>query len=100
MIPLILLLQADSDIQSAFNRYEEFQTGRGEVFLRQLNISLGFLRRNPEIGKPYGSSYRRFLISGFPYGVFYQPQPKRLIIAGVLDLRQDPAEIRRKLGIK
>ena len=37
MTDLILLLQADQDIQTAFNRYEEFQAGRGEVFMRHMD---------------------------------------------------------------
>lgn len=34
MTDLVMLLQAELDIQSAFNRYEGFQEGRGEVFMR------------------------------------------------------------------
>jgi len=33
MIDLILLLEAEQDIQRAFNRYEEFQPGRGELLV-------------------------------------------------------------------
>lgn len=33
MKELILLLKADVDIQAAFERYEEYQEGRGELFL-------------------------------------------------------------------
>ena len=33
MIGLILLLQADLDLQAAFERYEDYQHGRGEVFM-------------------------------------------------------------------
>jgi hypothetical protein len=72
MTSLILLFQADSDVQSAFNRYEEIQPGLGEVFLRQLDLAFGILKRNPELGRVYGGKYRRLLIHGFPYGVFYQ----------------------------
>jgi plasmid stabilization system protein ParE len=99
MIPLILLLQADLDIQSAYNLYEDFQAGRGELFLRQLDLALGLMRRNPQIGKAYAKAYRRMLIRGFPYGIFYQQQPTRIIVAAIMDLRQDPRVIRRKLGI-
>ena len=99
MSSLILLFQADSDIQSAFNRYEEIQSGRGEIFLRQLDLVFGVVKRNPEIGRPYGGSYRRFLVRGFPYGVFYQTQTTRVVVAAVMDLRQDPEMIRRKLNL-
>jgi hypothetical protein len=33
MIVLILLSQADLGIQAAFERYEDYQHGRGEVFM-------------------------------------------------------------------
>ena len=54
MTDLILLLQADHDIQTAFNRYEEFQAGRGEVFMRHLDAALTLLRQHPEIAPAYG----------------------------------------------
>ena len=97
MTDLILLLQAELDIQGAFNRYEDFQEGRGEVFMRQLDAALTLLRRHPEIAAPYGNRYRRMLLRDFPYGVFYQVQPSRIVVAAIIDLRQDPEKIRRKL---
>jgi hypothetical protein len=40
-IELILLQQqADADIQAAFDRYEDYQEGRGELFMRQLDAAL------------------------------------------------------------
>lgn len=98
MTELILLWRAENDIQSAFNRYEEIQEGRGQVFLHQLDIAIGALRLHPELGPVYVESYRRFLIREFPYGIFYQLQKTRIIVAGVFDLRQDPRVIRRKLS--
>jgi hypothetical protein len=37
------------------------------------------------------------LVRDFPYGIFYSVQPSRLIVVAVLDLRQDPETIRRKV---
>ena len=97
MTELILLLQADHDIQTAFNRYEGFQEGRGEVFMRHLDAALTLLRQHPEIAPVYGGRYRRMLIRDFPYGIFYEVQPERIIVGAILDLRQDPKTIRQKL---
>lgn len=94
---LILLLSADQDIQSAFERYESYQEGCGEVFLRHLDASLTLLRTQPLIGREVGRSHRRLLMSRFPFGVFYQVQPTRIVVNGVMDLRQDPKAIRRRL---
>ena len=97
MTDLILLRQADDDIQSAFNRYEEFQKGRGELFMRQLDAALTLLRQHPDIAPAYSGRYRRLLMRDFPYGVFYEVQPKRIVVGAIVDLRQDPERIRRKL---
>ena len=97
MIELILLLEADSDIQAAFNRYEDNQEGRGEVFIRHLDAAFALLRQHPEIAPTYAHPYRRMLIRDFPYGIFYQVLPTRIVVSAVMDLRQDPQLIRRKL---
>jgi plasmid stabilization system protein ParE len=97
MTELILLRQADTDIQTAFDRYEEFQAGRGEVFMRQLDAALGLLRQHPELAPVYAGPYRRMLLRDFPYGIFYQAQATRIVVAAVVNLRQDPEGIRRRL---
>lgn len=66
--------------------------------MRQLDIALTLLRHHPEMAPVYAGSYSRMLIRDFPYGIFYQPQPTRIIIAAVMDLRQDPQTIRKKLS--
>src|SRR5205823_10008405 len=40
----------------------------------------------PEIAPVYAGSYRRMLIRDFPYGIFCQAQPTRLVIAAIMDL--------------
>jgi len=49
MIDLILLFEADQEIQRAFNRYEEFQPGRGELSVQHLDAALTRLCQQPEI---------------------------------------------------
>ena len=98
MIDLILLFQADLDIQAAFERYEDYQEGRGEVFMRHLDAALTLLRQQPEWAPFYSGPYRRMLIRDFPYGVFYEAQPKRVVVVAIIDLRQDPEVIRRRLS--
>lgn len=97
MIDLILLAQAENDIQLVFDRCEDVQEGRGEIFLSMLDFAFGNLRRYPELGPVYAGPYRRLLVRDFPYGVFYQQQPGRIVVAAILDLRQHPAAIKRKL---
>lgn len=97
MSELVFLFSADADIQAAFEFYEGFQTGRGEVFMCHLDLAFGQLRIFPEIAPVFHEPHRRLLIRGFPYGIFYVIEGRRIIISGVMDLRQDPAIIRRRL---
>jgi plasmid stabilization system protein ParE len=95
---LIFVFSADADLQAAYEFYETVQAGQGEVFMRHLDVAFGQLRRFPEIGPFFYGPYRRLLVHGFPYGIFYSLEGGRIIVSGVMDLRQDPAAIRRLLG--
>lgn len=71
--------------------------GGARFLCAKLDVAFTLLRRHPEIAPVYAGPYRRMLIRDFPYGIFYQPQLARLIIAAIMDLRQDPQTIRKKL---
>ncbi len=96
MKDLIFLLASEIDIQKAYERCEAVQEGRGDVFMEVLDARLGLLRANPLLGKVIEEPIRRLLLIDFPYGIFYENQPSRIIIVGVMDLRQDPVTIRRR----
>lgn len=97
MTELVFLLSADIDIQSAYEFYESSQEGRGKVFMRHLDLAFGRLRVFPESAPVFQEPHRRQLVHGFPYGVFYTIEGNRIIVSGVMDLRQDPGSIRRRL---
>src|ERR1043165_3930625 len=98
MAELVFLLSADIDIQRAYEFYEDYQTGRGVIFMRHLDASFFHLRTFPEIGPVFHGIYRRLLVPGFPYGVFYSIEGTRIIVAWVMYLGQDPEAIIRRLS--
>ncbi len=65
--------------------------------MHHLDAAFTNLRAFPEIGPIFHGCYRRLLVPRFPYGIFYIIEPDRIIIAGVLHLRQNPAAIRRHI---
>lgn len=97
MSELVFLFSADSDIQTGYAFCEDHQAGRGEIFMRHLDLAFGRLRTFPEIAPVFHKTYRRLLVPGFPYGIFYSIEGRRIIVSAVLDLRQDPEMIRRRL---
>jgi hypothetical protein len=79
---LVFLFSADADIQKAYGFYEVYQTGKGEVFMRHLDLAFSQLRNFPEIAPVFFERYRRLLVSGFPFGIFYSVEGRRVIIFG------------------
>ena len=95
---LVVLFSADSDIQAAFAASESLQPGRGELLLRHLDMVFGQLLRFPEMAPVFHGTYRKMLVPGFPYGVFYSIEGRRVIVSGVMNLRQDPSTLNRRLS--
>ena len=96
MSELVFLFSAEADIQAAYEFYEACQPGKGEVFMRHADAALGRIRVFPEIGPIFHKCYRRLLIHGFPFGIFYTIEGRRIIIAGVVDLRREPRAISQR----
>ena len=65
--------------------------------MHRLDEAFGQLRVFPESGSIVHGDYRRLLVPGFPYGIFYTVEPRGVIVSGVMDTRQDPAAIIRRL---
>jgi len=65
--------------------------------MRHLDVAFGQLRKFPEIAPVFHEAYRRLLVHGFPCGVFSTMEGRRIIISGVMDLRQEPHTIHGRL---
>ena len=51
----------------------------------------------PESAAIYAGEFRRLLVRRFDHGIFYRIHGTRIVVTAVLDLRQDPTTIRRRL---
>lgn len=59
---------------------------------------MSMLEQNPEIGvKVHVSPYRRLYIQNTTFGIFYSISGNRVLVAAILDLRQDPDRIDQRL---
>jgi hypothetical protein len=62
---LVVLLGAESDIQMAFNRFEDYGEGLGLKFLQELELAYQYIGRHPRTGRLYANNRRRFLVPNF-----------------------------------
>lgn len=97
-LEVVLLRGAEDDLQAAFDAYEDRAEGLGEEFILTVDGSLTSLSRFPEMAPVYYQAIRRLVLRRFPHGVVYSLEGQRILVHAVLDLRQDPKRIRRRLG--
>jgi toxin ParE1/3/4 len=96
-LSVVFLSGADADLQSAFNQFEDYHEGFSVEFMQAVEAHLSRAAKFPLLAPIYVGKVRRLILRGFPYGVFYEPQATRIIVVAILDLRQDPQYIQRRL---
>ena len=98
MNELVLLAGAEADMIELYVRYDALSPSYAERYYAALGQALDLLERFPEIGPRYHSHYRRLVIQRFSLGVFYSIEGRRIAVGAILDLRQSPEAIMRRLG--
>ena len=95
--PVVFLSGADEDLQGIFNRFEEYREGLGVEFMLAVDAHMANVAAFPEIAPLYVDRVRRQVMHRYPIGILYEAHPTRILVVAVLDLRQDPAKIIRRL---
>ena len=80
-------------------RYEEILPGLGDRFEAEVRAALLRTVELPESAPVYAGEFRRLLVRKFDHGIFYRIHGSRIVVTAVLDLRQDPSTIRRRLNL-
>jgi toxin ParE1/3/4 len=70
--------------------YEDKAPGLGRELLTEVERVLGILRKNPAMGSPLTSPYRRLLCQRFPFAVIYREDGAELWVQAVMHLRRRP----------
>jgi plasmid stabilization system protein ParE len=88
---VVLLQSAQADLLEIYSQ-------RGEASYHVIDRSLERIRLMPEIAPVYHGHFHRKLVRGTPFGIFYAIAGTRIIVSFILDLRQDPSVIERRLS--
>jgi plasmid stabilization system protein ParE len=98
-VEITFLRGAETDLLAAWVRYEEALPGLGDRFEAEIRAALLRIVELPESAPIYAGEFRRLLLRRFEHGIFYRIHGARIVITAVLDLRQDPTTIRRRLEL-
>ncbi len=96
---VVVLDEAERDLDDGYWFYENQEEGVGACFLRQVLNDLESLPSYARIHQVWFGKYHRMLSRRFPFGVYYTVADSEIRVHAVLDMRQDPASIRRRLQV-
>ena len=92
-----VLDEAEDDLRDGREFYERQESGVGDYFAAALAADIDSLILFAGI-HPREFGFHRALSKRFPFGIYYLIEEGIIRIYAVLDLRRDPAWIRRRLG--
>ncbi len=87
---VVLLPEAEREVEQAFWWYERQQTGLGLEFLLAFDDAVESLRRLPEAHEIVALRTRKALLRRFPYLVLYALEEKRIVVTAVFHAHRDP----------
>ena len=100
MSEIVMLQGAGADLIELFNRYEDSLPGLGSRFDKDFCKACDLLSSHPHIAPRWRSGFRRLLLRHWQLGLFHEVVGQRVLIHAIMDLRQDPENILRRLGLR
>jgi plasmid stabilization system protein ParE len=79
-----------SEVQAAYEWYENQAYGLGDDFIRELEAAFQSVSELPETWPRFKADYRRFLLSKFPYSVIYRGNKDTIFIVAVMHNSRKP----------
>jgi len=96
---VLILSEAELDIDEAFVWYELNQIGLGKRFYESVDKSVRFISESPLSCVEIYKGLRRFVIKKFPYGIYYSVnmEKKEIQIVGVIHFRRSSKILRKRI---
>jgi hypothetical protein len=82
--------EAKEELFEAINYFEEYRSGLGLEFSREIFSTIQRIIHFPLAWSKFSKNTRRCLTNRFPYGVIYQIIEKEVIIIAVMQLNREP----------
>lgn len=95
--PFALLPQSRLDVLEAHRWYEEQEQGLGDRFVQTVDAAIQLIARQPEVAPVHHRHFRRKVLQGFPYVIFYSFQERFVKIVTVLHTSRSPGVWRERL---
>src|SRR5258707_474876 len=96
---IILGRVAARELQERLSSLRGARPGAAERLASELAHLLDLVSEFPHLHALFGRTLRRAVLEQWSLGIFYRSTARYVFITAILDLRRDPAAIRRRLGL-
>jgi hypothetical protein len=90
--------EARVEVQETFYYYQDLNDGLGFEFMRSMDATLQFIKRNPYSYQKTYKDVRRVLLRKFPYALFYLVEENQIIILGCLHQKRSEIDCLRRVN--
>jgi len=87
---LIIIPEAQQDVDEAYWWYEDCRSGLGEEFLGCVDACIQTICRMPDLYPVIHEQYRWALVRRFPYSVFYENSAQKVTVYSIFHSSQEP----------
>ena len=87
-----VIAEARDELLEIASYYEDQSEGLGFEFVEAFWVAAGLIATHPEGFRSFPDGYRRFLMSRFPYGIFYRIKEETIDVAFIVHLHSDPSK--------
>ena len=96
---VLILSEAELDIDNAFIWYELDQIGLGKKFYESVDKSVHFIQNRPFSCAEIFKNVRRFIIKKFPYGIYYKVniENREIQIIGIIHFKRNLKILRKRI---
>ena len=91
---LIIRSDAEADITSGRDWYEQQRDGLGTEFLEEISSTIAAVQLEPLRFPVVYRKLRRALVHRFPYGVFFIAGTDAIVVVAAIHLARDPRRVR------
>ena len=90
MLPVVLRDEADADLVSAANWYEQQSHGLGAVFAEAVQATLDRIAQSPDTLPIELRDIRMLGVKRFPYSVYYRIEVRRVLVLAITHSKRNP----------
>jgi hypothetical protein len=98
-LPVVIGAATAAELRNHLARMAKESPATARHLSKEVGITFDLISEFPQLHERFDGDLRRAVLKRWAQGIFYQRLADAIFVAAILELRRDPAAIRRRLGL-